>query len=236
MKPDLGAFERLVRLSLGLFAFFAAAVLFAHPLARLAVAVFGLLCVWEAFDASCRLHAALGMRAPGEPLKRETLYLVGLVAVQLTIAYEWWSAGWEKLASPDFVGNIEKTLGAFASKNPFPWYKSFLEGAAMDNAKTFAYAVEWSQIAVSLALAAGGIAILLSKNERTVRQARNAVLVALLGGLLMNANFYLAAGWTGPGTKGSNVVMFWVQAALAYVWLALTVMPKESSATNGVAQ
>jgi hypothetical protein len=220
MQKNLNSFERVVRLLLGLFALLAAAVLFKHTLARLAVSVFGLYSLWESAAAKCPLHAALGMRSPGEGLSQEKLGTLGLAAIQAVLAYEWWSAGWEKASSPDFVVSIDKTLGYFASNNPFSWYKVFLEGFAMKNAMLFAFAVEWSQIAVALALISTAGVILWAKNEKRRRLALMTAVGALLGGMLMNANFYLAAGWTGPGTKSSNVIMFWVQAVLLYVWVS----------------
>jgi hypothetical protein len=56
--------------------------------------------------------------------------------------------------------------------------------------------------------------------------------LALSGGMLMNANFYLAAGWTGPGTKGSNVVMFWSEGVLLYVWFSLLRSARAKSAQS----
>ncbi len=220
MQKNLNSFERVVRLFIGIFALFAAAVLFAHPLARFAALVFGLYSLWECAAGKCPLHAMLGMRSPGERLSSEKLGLLGLSAVQAVLAYEWWSAGWEKASSPDFVAGIGKTLGYFASKNPFSWYKSFLEGFAVKHATLFAYAVEWGQLLIAFSLIIAVGIVLWTKNEKQRRLALMVSAGALLGGMLMNANFYLAAGWTGPGTKGSNVVMFWTQAVLVYVWIS----------------
>ena len=124
------------------------------------------------------------------------------------------------MSSPEFVANIEKTLTVFANGTSFAWYKSFLLGFASQNATAFAYAVEWSQIFIAIALAAAAWTYIFVKSS-AVRQACAAIsALALFGGMLMNANFYLAAGWTGPGTQGINVVMFWIQGILLYVWLS----------------
>lgn len=219
MRRNLDTSERIIRLSLGAFALFAAAVLFKHPLARLAAGAFGAFSLAECALGVCWLHARLGMLAPGDRLKPETLRLLGLAAVQLVLAYEWWNAGWEKVSSGGFVAGISGTLSAFAGKNPFPWYKAFLEGFAMKNAALFAYAVEWTQVVIGVTLAVSAACFLYRPQDGWwTRRWMRCAIWCLAAGALMNANFYLAAGWTGPGTKGVNVVMFWSQIVLMYVW------------------
>lgn len=198
-----------MRIALAVILFFAAAVFFEHPAARVIVVLAGLFAFGEGIAARCPLLARLGGARH---------YLIGVTAIQFVLAYEWWSAGLEKLANSEFVGGMAGTLGYFASKNPFPWYKDFLLGFASQNATAFAYTVEWSQVIIALILAVTAGIIVYTKGESTNRWVLVLVSLALLGGMLMNANFYLAAGWTGPGTHGINVVMFWTQAILFYVW------------------
>ncbi|MBI4281013.1 DUF2892 domain-containing protein [Candidatus Uhrbacteria bacterium] len=223
MTPNLSFFDRFIRLLLGAFAVFAALLLFDHPVSRIIAAAFGILAIGECFVGYCYLHGRLGLRSARERLSQETLFLLGLAGAQAILAYEWWSAGWEKISSPDFVANLEKTLGFFASKNPFPWYKNFLEGFAMRNATSLAYLVEWSQIAIGVVLFLGAMRLLYGRSKVLKRLALVGSGLALFGGLLMNADFYLAAAWTSPATRGSNLVMFWTQAMLLYVWLYLLV-------------
>lgn len=219
LSKNLNTFDRVVRFLGAAFFFFAAFALYSHPLARLAAVLFGLFSLAEGVFGGCGLLAFMGHKDRLLPLKKETLYLLGLLGAQATVAYEWWTAGWEKVSSPEFVAGIGKTLGFFASKNPFPWYRDFLLGFASRNATAFAYAVEWSQLAIALALLAGIYLIVAPQSSRLKRCGYCLSLCALAGGLLMNASFYLAAAWTSPATRGSNVVMFWAGIALAYVWL-----------------
>lgn len=235
MIRNLDTFERAIRLLIGLFALFAAWALFSNPFARLLAAAFGVFSVGECIMATCPLHAALGMRKPGQFLAPDTLRLLGLLGVQAVLAYEWWSAGFGKLTNAEFVVGMPKTLGIFASKNPFPAYKEFLLGPALKNAQLFGYAVEWSQILIGLALAATVAAMLYVKRVRQLRTVLAASVLALAGGMLMNANFYFAAGWTGAGTKSANIIMFWTQAVLVYVWLVslrTLARPAETSKTG----
>jgi hypothetical protein len=218
-QKNLDAFERIVRAMLGAFALFAAAALFVNPLARILSAAFGVFAFWECAAGYCPLHAKLGLRKQGDLLAPDVLRLVGLLGIQTVLAYEWFTAGLGKLMNAEFIVGMPKTLGTFASKNPYPAYKEFLLGPALRNAQAFGYAVEWSQVLVGIALAATVAAMLYVKRVAQLRAALATAVLALAAGACMNANFYLAAGWTGAGTKSVNIVMFWVQAILVYVWL-----------------
>src|SRR3989344_6922994 len=219
MEKNINWLDRLMRIALAAILVFAAVALFKHPVARVLGVVGALFALWEAFSAKCYLATHLGSRSITERLGESSIYLLGLVVIQMTLAYEWWSAGWEKVSSPEFVSGINGTLGYFASKNPFPWYQDFLLGFATRNSTLFAYSVEWGQVAIAITLAVAGAVFVYSKQTAIQKIALKLSVLALVGGMLMNANFYLAAGWTGPGTHGINVVMFWIQAILAYIWL-----------------
>ncbi len=232
MTRNLDRYERVVRLALSVIAFFAAAVLFRHVAARAAVAAAGLFMLWEGVTGKCPLHAALGLRLPSDRPSAETTRLLGLVGLQMTVAYVWWSAAYEKLSNPEFLSGMAKTLGYFASKNPFPTYKAFLENVATKHSVAFGTAVEWSQAAVAFVLVAAAVELLTGRGDGAKRKAFLASSLALAGGMLMNANFYFAAGWTGPGTKGMNVMLFWAQAALLYVWLRSIVSSGKDGAVN----
>lgn len=210
MQKNLNAFDRLVRLLLGVFALFAAAVLVQHPAARVLFVAFGILSLVEFVIGKCWAFKKLG----------ENYSLLGMAAIQFVLAYEWWSAGWEKVSNPEFANGMSKTLGYFASQNPFSWYRNFLTGFAAKNARAFGLVVEWSEIAIALVLFGTALAVLYAKQARARRSALVLAAIALTGGMLMNANYFFAAGWTGPGTKGVNVVMFWTQAVLWYVWIS----------------
>ena len=218
MIRNLDAFERAIRLLIGMFALFAAWALFSNPFARLLAAAFGIFSVGECVMATCPLHAMLGMRKPGQLLPPDTLRLLGLLGVQVVLAYEWWSFGWAYVSDPGFINGTPVIIGSFASRNPFPAYREFLLGPALRNAQQFGYAVEWSQVAVSLALAGSAVAMLLVRREQHLRAALIVAICALAVGMLMNANFYVAAGWTGVIVRTINAVTFWVQAILLYAW------------------
>lgn len=219
MDKNINLLDRFVRIVLAAILFFAVAILFKHPVARVFGSLGAIFALWEAFSAKCYLTHYLGSRSPIERLSEGSLHLLGLVAMQMILAYEWWSAGWEKISGPEFVNGINSTLVFFASKNPFPWYKEFLLGFATRNSTIFAYSIEWGQIVIAITLAVTMALFVYTKRSATKKIALKFSVLAFIGGILMNANFYLAAGWTGPGTHGLNIVMFWTQAVLVYIWL-----------------
>jgi hypothetical protein len=219
MKPNLTASERFVRLILAAVLLFVGLVVFKHPLAQVAAVLAAVYCLWECWASRCPAHAALGINSPTDR-KPEVPHFLALLAIQGLLAYEWLHAGWGKVSTPDFVRNLAKTFSAFAAKNPYGWYKAFLEGFATRNATLFAYAIELSQLVIGLTLLAAIGVMLYAKTNESRRAAMFAATVALFGGALMNANFYLASGWMSPSSSGLNLVMFWIQVTLASTWLS----------------
>lgn len=221
MQKNLNLSERLLRIVLAGFLFFAATILFENPIARVFAALFGFYSLWEAAAGKCPLHARLGVHNLNDSLDTAAIGTMSLVGIQAVVAYEWWHAGWEKLSNPEFLTGMGKTLGYFASKNPFPWYAAFLTGPASDHSMLFGAIVAWVEAAVGVAMFVAGAGIIWAKSPRLRAAAYLASMFALLGGIFLNANFYFAAAWTGAGTKGVNVTMFWTQIFLAYAWLKL---------------
>ena len=229
MTPNLRSFDRSVRLVLGATALFVAFAIFRHPVAIVLTAFVAIYFLGECVTGVCPLYRALGVQAEKDRLTREGTFFLALAAVQAALAYEWLYAGWLKLSSAGaFVANIGATLSHFASENPYPWYKDFLLGIVMQDAALFAYLVEWSQVVIAASLFLSMVLYLFASSEFWRRLALIWAAAALVGGLIQNANFYLAAGWTALGTRGVNVVMFWIQGALLYAWLYRLLIAKPS--------
>ena len=152
--------------------------------------------------------------------------VVWLVLIQFVLAYEWLHSGWGKWSETGFISNIAKTLSSFADKTPFTHYGDFLRNIAIYNAELFGNIIRTGEILVGTALVVGGILLLYKKN--LPEPATWLLAIALLGGALMNLNFFLAAGSTSPSTWGVNMVMGLIHLILAiyYVinrkWLALS--------------
>lgn len=143
--------------------------------------------------------------------------LIWLVLIQWVLAFEWLHSGWGKWASPGFIDNIGKSLEGFASKTPYTSYSTFLTGSIVPNAEMFGNLIRTGEIGVGLALALGGVILLVQKKISPL--ATWLLVIALFAGALMNLNFFLAAGWSSPSTWGVNLVMGLIHLILAFYYL-----------------
>lgn len=208
--------ERILRMLLALLAGWIALYAFQNVFAR---AIAGAAALWmcvEAAIGSCPLHAAIGVKRPGDAPPADRFYPAILLGVQAVFAYIWWHAGWEKVTGT-FAADLPKAFARFADGNPYPFYAAFLESFAMPNAAAFAQLVQWSQLLIGAVLGACALFLLLGRPSSR-RAALLLSIAALLGGAFMNANFWLAGGWTGAAAATSNMAMFWPELLLAYAW------------------
>ncbi len=154
---------------------------------------------------------------------------IGLLFIQIVLGYEWLNSGLGKIGTGGgFVNRLPETLARFAEKNPYPWMKGFLLGPATGGASFFGNLVQWGEVLAGLGLIAGALYLLfLAGRLNGVLQRVAGILVgiALLGGMTLNAVFYLAAGHTSPSTAGINLVMFFSQLALLGYWVTVAFQP-----------
>ncbi len=131
------------------------------------------------------------------------LFIFGL------IGFVFLKSSYEKIAGGKFVAGLADSLTKFASKNPFPFYKSFLEGVAIPNAILFGYLTELGELFTGISLFFISIAILL--NLKISKFVYLLLILGLLTGAFLNLTFWLAAGWTSSSTETVNFVMCGVQ-------------------------
>ncbi len=139
-------------------------------------------------------------------------HFTGLVwlIIRLLLAYEWITAGWEKINSPAWVGAqvpagihgfltgaVGKTGGAHPTV--FTWYGNFLKNVALPNEHLFSYMVAGGELLIGLALLVG----LFTK-------------WAAFWGAFMNLNFLLA------GTTSSNSYMLALEAGMLFAGLGVS--------------
>lgn len=140
-------------------------------------------------------------------MKNTSKYLYLIFAV---IGFIFLRSSVGKIQGGTFVSSLGGTLAKFADKNPYPFYKSFLENVAIPNAGIFGLLTMWGEFF-------SGAAILLSSLYLLFQPRGNRLIYLLLSagllvGAFLNGIFWLAAGWTSPSTDGLNLVMFAVQA------------------------
>lgn len=120
----------------------------------------------------------------------------------------WLRSSYGKFASGNFVQGLGGTLERFASKNPYSWYKDFLQNVAIPNSQTIGMVVLWGEAFVALAIVGGA-----------VFKMKRVLILGLLGGAVLNVLFWLAAGWTSPSTDSLNLLMLVIElVGIFFVW------------------
>ncbi|MCL5784924.1 MAG: hypothetical protein M1142_06260 [Patescibacteria group bacterium] len=127
----------------------------------------------------------------------------------------WLKSSIGKFQSGNFADSLGGTLAKFASNNPYPWYKSFLQNVAIPNSKIFGLFTQWGEFFSAISIILASIFLLLGTKNKVVLVL---LFLGLLGGMFLNAIFWLASGWTSASTDSLNLLMFVIQTiGLAYV-------------------
>jgi thiosulfate dehydrogenase [quinone] large subunit len=157
------------------------------------------------------------------------LPLIGLLAVQVFMGYEWLISGLTKLVRGGFPAGLADELRD-ASEGAPGWYVSILNHVVIPHGKAFGYLTEIGELLVGVALIGGALVWLLAwrRMPASARVATLAVVaLAALAGAFMTVNFHLADGaatppWLLPDdvfTEGVDIdsLMTAIQVALAAV-------------------
>lgn len=134
--------------------------------------------------------------------KSALLWLV----VRMYLGYEWFTAGWDKIHNPAWVGEsagtalagfiqgaLAKTTGAHPDVQG--WYAAFLQNVVLPNTMPWSYMVAWGEMLIGAALILGLF-----------------VGLAAFFGSFMNLNFLLA------GTVSVNPIMITLGVFLVLAW------------------
>ncbi|MDP9343030.1 MAG: NAD(P)/FAD-dependent oxidoreductase, partial [Actinomycetota bacterium] len=152
----------------------------------------------RAGPAVYRPPAQLSLIRAGLPqtVKGRIFPSVGLLAVQLVVAWEWVVSGLTKIVRGGFPQGLAADLRE-TSTDATAWYRSFLRHVIIPNAKPFGYLIEAGELIIGIVLVVAGLAWLL-RWESLRRPQRDAVLLSTIGaclaGAFLNLNFYLASG------------------------------------------
>lgn len=168
--------------------------------------------------------------------------LLGFLAVEALIGYEWLMSGLTKAVRGGFPGGLADELRE-KSEGAASWYVSFLDGVVIPNGSVFGVLIMVGELAVGVALIVAA-AVWAFRWERLGLGGRSAVLgvsvAAALAGVLMNLNFHLANGsahpWLIPGDgfdEGVDLDSFMpaVQLVIAVVAAAVWVQLRRGEST-----
>jgi uncharacterized membrane protein YphA (DoxX/SURF4 family) len=124
------------------------------------------------------------------------LPLIGLVAVQVFVGYEWFISGLTKLVRGGFPAGLADELRETSEGSP-GWYVKILEHVVIPHGKVFGYLTEIGELIVGIVLVVGALVWLFAWRRMPVslRGATLAVIaLSALGGAFMTLNFHLADG------------------------------------------
>ncbi|MBI2022033.1 hypothetical protein HYS93_04125 [Candidatus Daviesbacteria bacterium] len=135
--------------------------------------------------------------------------LLSLSVILLYDGFIFLQSGYGKITGGKFVEGLAAVLSKFASKNPYPWYKSFLEQVAIPNSNLFASLTMWGELLSGLAIVAGGLYLIFIRNVNKL--ILSIILLGLGGSIILNGTFWLAAGWTSPSVDSLNMLMLIIE-------------------------
>lgn len=126
--------------------------------------------------------------------------LLGLLAVQAFLGYEWLLSGLTKVARGGFPGGLADELREKSTGAP-SWYVAVLDDVVVPNGRLFGVLVIVGELLVGVALVAAA-ALWAFRWDQLGERGRTVVLLgtvaAGVGGIIMNLNFHLANGAAHP--------------------------------------
>lgn len=137
------------------------------------------------------------LRGPGM-LSRDARVL--LAGVQGLVGVEWLVSGANKVFSGTFAQGLAAELGADLKDNPNLWYGALLRGVVMPHSLAFGFLIEWTELAIGIALLSGLVLLLARSRPAGTGQSRleagelAAVVGAALVGAFLCVNFHFLMG------------------------------------------
>lgn len=140
--------------------------------------------------------------------KKSSFTLKAIWLIILINGLVWAKSSYGKLSGGTFVDGMNQTLTKFASQNPYPLYKQFLQTVAIPSSNVFGLLVMWGEFFSALAMILGSLCLLFLRPNKLVLTVLGA---GLFGAALMNLNFWLASGWTSPSSESLNLLMMAIE-------------------------
>ena len=140
-----------------------------------------------------------------------------ILLIILSVGILWLRSSFAKFTSGTFVNSLGATLTKTAEKNPYPWFKQFLNTVAIPNSQVFGLLVQWGELLSAVAITVG--AILLLVNPHPNKLVSLILALGLAGGALLNIIFWLGFGYTSPSTDSLNLLMAVVQIIAIFIIL-----------------
>jgi uncharacterized membrane protein YphA (DoxX/SURF4 family) len=126
--------------------------------------------------------------------------LVGLLAVQIFLGYEWFMSGLAKVIDDGFANGLASTLSDQTKDLSGP-YKSFVDGVVIPNGQLFGNVVMAGELTLGIVLMTAAVLWVARWSQMSLTGRRVVLGLVVLGGVVaifMNINFHLAGGANHP--------------------------------------
>lgn len=126
--------------------------------------------------------------------------LVGLLAVQAALGYEWFVSGLTKVVRGGFPAGLADELSDKSVGAP-GWYRWIVDEVLIPNGTAVGYATEILEIAIGLVLVGVAVAFVFMPERLSTRTSLTLLTLnagALAAAVLLNVNFHLASSSTHP--------------------------------------
>lgn len=140
----------------------------------------------------------------------DRLYRIGFLLVLLGVGLTWLRSGIGKITAGKFVSTLVPTLNKFITGNPNTWYDNFVKNSIIPNSNLFGNLIMWGEFLSAVSITLGSLYLLFGKKEN--KTVDYLFFLGLIGGALLNLNFYFAAGWMNSSTESLNLLMFVIEA------------------------
>lgn len=137
-----------------------------------------------------------------------------LYLIFVSLGFIFLRSSYGKFTGGKFVSTLGDTLTKLASKNPYPWYKTFLQDTAIPNSTIFGFLTMWGELFAGVTLLCLSIYLLVQKKSNKL--VYMLLCAGFIVGAFLNLIFWLAAGYTSPSTESLNLVMFLIEVIGAF--------------------
>lgn len=132
-----------------------------------------------------------------------------ILLILLANSLLWVRSSFGKVTEGKFVSGLGGTLTKFASNNPYPFVKDFLQSVAIPNSILFGNLTMWGEVLVAISTIIAVLYLLFQQKSNNLIKLM--LVVGLLGGIFLNLIFWSSAGWTSSSTESLNLLMMVVQ-------------------------
>lgn len=143
------------------------------------------------------------------------LFVKGFLSIYLLLGLTWLRSSVGKITGGKFVDSLGGTLSKMSSGNPYPWFKNFLQDVVIPNSKLFGTLTMWGEFLTAVVIIGAALILLFSRADQKFWVV--ALILGLLGGMFLNAIFWLGFGYSNVSTESLNLLMFLIELIGAIV-------------------